>query len=265
MIGNRQPQNIKEQYIRIKIFTERGVQEYATIDLLSASDEIRIGDLQCTHHQVRRPHCGGSRSIHLRTDGGQDPRNQCQVQVLLHAGCGAGRHHRVSVETVSRRLFLPVFPSLFQRDILPGRSAITSSLRILPGSGWAPDEFPGLQREERRIQGNARGVAIHHRAGRSGLQVRSPHASRGQHPLLDAAVLLQKRNFKPDKYWREMGKAIRHELRNEVKVDGSIRRKPRADFRSVHPTEKIDRILDYCLNHVKNIQHDRSGVTAEQA
>lgn len=46
MIGGRQPQNIKEQYIRIKIFTERGVQEHATIDLLSATDEIRIGDLR---------------------------------------------------------------------------------------------------------------------------------------------------------------------------------------------------------------------------
>ena len=34
MIGGRQPQTIKEQYLRIKIFTERGVQEHATIDLV---------------------------------------------------------------------------------------------------------------------------------------------------------------------------------------------------------------------------------------
>ncbi len=47
MIGGRQPQNVKEQYIRIKIYTERGLQEHATIDLLSAMETARTRSTSC--------------------------------------------------------------------------------------------------------------------------------------------------------------------------------------------------------------------------
>lgn len=46
LLGGQQPQTIEEQYLRIKIFTERGVENQSTIDLVSVSGERRIGDLR---------------------------------------------------------------------------------------------------------------------------------------------------------------------------------------------------------------------------
>ena len=75
----------------------------------------------------------------------------------------------------------------------------------------------------------------------------------------------KRRKFKPDRYWSELGKVFRHEIKNEIKVDGAIKKKAAELTVGLStPTQKIDRILDYCLNQIKSIYHDRSGVTAEQ-
>lgn len=46
MLGGQQPQTIKEQYLRIKVFTDRGVEDHSTIDLVSSTGETRIADLR---------------------------------------------------------------------------------------------------------------------------------------------------------------------------------------------------------------------------
>jgi hypothetical protein len=42
----KQPQSVTEQYLRIKIYNARGVEEYTTIDLVSSAGEMRVSDLR---------------------------------------------------------------------------------------------------------------------------------------------------------------------------------------------------------------------------
>ena len=46
MLNDEIPQTVQEQYVRIKIFTDRGVEKQSTIDLFSASGNILMQDLR---------------------------------------------------------------------------------------------------------------------------------------------------------------------------------------------------------------------------
>ena len=266
MIGGRQPQNVKEQYIRIKIFTERGVQEHATIDLLSASDEIRIGDLRArTIKSDGRIVEVPGRSIFERTVSraggvkvrnksfsmpGVEPGDLIEYQWKQYRDDYFSQYSRLYVQRdiPSWEVSYHVKPSEFAWRRLGFLMAFqvfnvrSEGFRETPG-GWQSITVPDVPAFKR--------------------EARMPPEDNIRSWLL--LFYSKKRKFKPDKYWSELGKAIRHEIRNEIKVDGAIKKKAAELTAGLStPTEKIDRILDYCLNHVKNIQHDRSAVTAEQ-
>ena len=266
MIGGRQPQNIKEQYIRIKIFTERGVREHATIDLLSASDEIRIGDLRARTIKAdgRIVEIPG-RSIFERTvseAGGIKVRNKSFSMPGVEPGDiieYQWKQYRDDYFSQYSRLY-------FQRDI----PSWEVTYHVKP-SDYAWERLGHLVSFQ---VFNVRSEAFRETPGGwQSITVQDVQAFKAESRMppednLRSWLLLfysKKRKFKPDRYWSELGKAIRHEIRNEIKIDGAIKKKA-AELTAglTTPTEKIDRILDYCLNQVKNIQHDHSGVTAGQ-
>jgi len=266
MIGNRQPQNIKEQYIRIKIFTERGVQEYATIDLLSAFDEIRIGDLRArTIKSDGRIVEVPGRSIFERTVA-RTRGIKVRFKSFSMPGVEPGDIIEYQWKQYRDDYFSQYSRLYFQRDI----PSWEVSYHVKP-SDFAWERLGFLMSFQ---VFNVRGEGFRETPGGwQSITVQDVPAFKSEARMppednIRSWMLLfysKKRNFKPDKYWSEMGKAIRHELRNEVKVDGSIKKKAAELTAGLStPTEKIDRILDYCLNQVKNFQHDRSGVTAEQ-
>ena len=266
MIGGRQPQTIKEQYVRIKIFTERGVQEHATIDLLSASDEISIGDLRArTIKSDGRIVEVPGRSIFERTvskAGGVKVRNKSFSMPGVEPGDlieYQWKQYRDDHFSQYSRLY-------FQRDI----PSWEVSYHVKPSEfAWTRLGFlMGFQvfnvRSEgfRETPGGWQSITVQEVAAFE------PEARMPPEDNVRSWMLLfysKRRKFKPDKYWSELGKSIRREIRNDTKIDGAIKKKA-AELTAglTTPTQKIDRILDYCLNQIKNIQHDRSGVTAEQ-
>ena len=266
MIGGRQPQSIKEQYVRIKIFTERGVQEHATIDLLSASDEIRIGDLRArTIKSDGRIVEVPGRSIFERTvskAGGIKVRNKSFSMPEVEAGDlieYQWKQYRDDHFSQYTRLY-------FQRDI----PSWEVSYHVKPSEyAWTRLGYlMGFQvfnvRNEgfRETPGGWQSITVQEVAAFK------PEARMPPEDNIRSWLLLfysKRRKFKPDKYWSELGKSIRHEIKNEIKVDGAIKKKAAELTVGLStPTQKIDRILDYCLNRIKSIYHDRSGVTAEQ-
>ena len=266
MIGGRQPQTIKEQYVRIKIFTERGVQEHATIDLLSAFDDILIGDLRARTiksdgRMVEVP----GRSIFERTvakAGGIKVRNKSFSMPGVEPGDlieYQWKQYRDDHFSQYSRLY-------FQRDI----PSWEVSYHVKPSEyAWTRLGFlMGFQvfnvRSEgfRETPGGWQSITVQDvPAFRS--ETRMPPEDNVRSWML--LFYSKRRKFKPDKYWSEMGKSLRHEIRNGIKVDGAIKKKA-AELTAglTAPTQKIDRILDYCLNRIKSIYHHRSGVTAEQ-
>ena len=266
MIGGRQPQSIKEQYVRIKIFTERGVQEHATIDLLSASDEIRIGDLRArTIKSDGRIVEVPGRSIFERTvskAGGIKVRNKSFSMPEVEAGDlieYQWKQYRDDHFSQYTRLY-------FQRDI----PSWEVSYHVKPSEyAWTRLGYlMGFQvfnvRNEgfRETPGGWQSITVQEVAAFK------PEARMPPEDNIRSWLLLfysKRRKFKPDRYWSELGKVFRHEIKNEIKVDGAIKKKAAELTLGLStPTQKIDRILDYCLNRIQSIYHDRSGVTAEQ-
>ena len=266
MIGGRQPQNVKEQYIRIKIFTERGVQEYATIDLLSAFDDIRIGDLRArTIKSDGRIVEVPGRFIFERTvakTGGIEVRFKSFSMPAVEPGDiieYQWKQYRDDYFSQYARLY-------FQRDI----PSWEVSYHVKPSDyAWERlgylmsfQVFNVRSEEFREMPGGWQSITV------QDVPAFKSEARMPPEDNIRSWILLfysKRRKFKPDKYWSELGKAIRNEIKNDVKIDGSIKKKAAELIAGLTtPTRKIDRILDYCLNHIKNIQHDRSGVTAEQ-
>ena len=266
MIGGRQPQSIKEQYVRIKIFTERGVQEHATIDLLSASDEIRIGDLRArTIKSDGRIVEVPGRSIFERTvskAGGIKVRNKSFSMPEVEAGDlieYQWKQYRDDHFSQYTRLY-------FQRDI----PSWEVSYHVKPSEyAWTRlgylisfQVFNVRSEGFRETPGGWQSITVQEVAAFK------PEARMPPEDNIRSWLLLfysKRRKFKPDRYWSELGKVFRHEIKNEIKVDGAIKKKAAELTLGLStPTQKIDRILDYCLNRIQSIYHDRSGVTAEQ-
>ena len=266
MIGGRQPQNIKEQYIRIKIFTERGVQEHATIDLLSAFDKIRIGDLRArTIKSDGRIVEVPGRSIFERTVA-KTGRIKVRFKSFSMPGVEPGDIIEYQWKQYRDDYFSQYSRLYFQRDI----PSWEVSYHVKP-SDYAWERLGYLMSFQ---VFNVRNEAFREMPGGwQSITVQDVPAFKSEARMppednIRSWMLLfysKRRKFNPDKYWSEFGKAVRNEIKNDVKIDGSIKKKA-AELTAglTTPTRKIDRILDYCLNHINNIQHDRSGITAEQ-
>ena len=266
MIGGRQPQTIKEQYVRIKIFTERGVQEHATIDLLSASDEIRIGDLRARTIKSDGRIVGvPGRSIFERTvakAGGIKVRNKSFSMPGVEPGDlieYQWKQYRDDHFSQYSRLY-------FQRDI----PSWEVSYHVKPSEfAWTRLGFlMGFQVFNVRSEGIRETPGGWHSITVQDVAAFKPEARMPPEDNVRSWMLLfysKRRKFKPDQYWSELGKSIRREIKDETKIDGAIKKKAAELTAGLStPTQKIDRILDYCLNRIKSIYHDRSGVTAEQ-
>ena len=80
-------------------------------------------------------------------------------------------------------------------------------------------------------------------------------------------LLFYSRKFKidPDKFWQDHGKEKFKEYSEEIKVDGGVKAKA-AELVAGAAThdEKLERIREYCVRDIRNVYHDRYGVTAEE-
>lgn len=70
----------------------------------------------------------------------------------------------------------------------------------------------------------------------------------------------------PEKFWKDYGKSTYNSLKSELKVNDDVKRKA-AELVAGAQTdeEKIKRIFDFCRTQIKNITDDASGLTEEQA
>ena len=70
---------------------------------------------------------------------------------------------------------------------------------------------------------------------------------------------------KHDKRWARLGKILYKRIKREMKIDRVVRKKARELTAGLATSsEKIDRILKYCLDEITNVYHDRWRVPAEE-
>jgi hypothetical protein len=72
-------------------------------------------------------------------------------------------------------------------------------------------------------------------------------------------------NPTPEKYWKDLGRQLYEVLKPEMKINDEVRRAATeivGDASS--PEQKLERIFHYCRTKIKNIYHQSSGLTDEE-
>jgi hypothetical protein len=266
LLGGQQPQTIKEQYLRIKIFTERGVENQSTIDLVSVSGQRRIGDLRArTIKPDGRIIDLEKNSVFERTVA-KASGYTAKTKAFSMPGVEPGDiieyqwketqdNHFAQYSRLSAQLEIPVWeitfflkPSAYAREYRR-MSMMTQSFNV------SPSKF-----EEAYL-------------GFSSTSVRDVPAFKAEPHMppedqVRGWILLfytKGTDVKEDKYWKELGKDYHKVMKLRLNVDGSVKKKV-AELTGglVTPEEKLARIREFCLNEIKNVYDERSGVTAEQ-
>ncbi len=267
MLNNQQPQNVQEQYVRIKIFTDRGVESQSTIDLFAALTDIRMQDL---------------RGRTIKSDGRIIELEKQEIferTVVKGAGVSAKfksfsmagvepgdiieyrwRQYRDNYFSQYSRFFL-------QRDI----PAWEVTYYIKPseyawqllGFGMWIRLFNTIGGEINEMPGGGRSISLRNvEAFEEESRMPPEYQVR---PWLLLFYLKGRKQIDQDKYWTSIGKDRYRELKEGIKTDGLIKQKVRELTVGLPtPRKKIERILDFCLNEIKNVDHDRFSVTAEE-
>ncbi len=71
--------------------------------------------------------------------------------------------------------------------------------------------------------------------------------------------------LEPAKFWEKWGKEQAKEFKKDARVDDAIKKEAaRLTKDAATSTENLAKLMQFCLEEIKNIYHDRSGVTAEE-
>ena len=263
--GGQQPQSVKEQYLRIKIFTERGVKDQSTIDLVSNVGNIRIGDLRARtikpngriielekssvfERTVAR--AGGLRyKMKAFSMPGVEPGDIIEYQWKQFHDNHFAQYSRLYLQRdiPNWSVNYNIKPNAFAYEYL--KLSMKSQTFNMPNANF--EEIPGGFYS-----------ATWEDVGAFTEENRMPPEDHVRSWLL----LFYSRGLKvdADKYWVEHGKEIYNDIKNEMKIDGSIKKKAAELTAGVSdPEEKVEKIREFCLTGIKNIYHDLSGMTAE--
>ena len=227
MLNNQQPQTVKEQYVRIKIFTDRGVEEQTTIDLFSASGGIRIADLRA---RTIKP---DGRVVNLQKTAVFD-------RVVVKANGVKVRNRSFSMPDVEPGDIIEYQWKQYRDDHFSEYSRLHFQ-RDIPS--WEvsyhikPSEFAWTRlRYSMGIQAfnvNTGGL-LETPGGFNSLVLRDvpafrPEARMPPEDHVRSWMLLfysQGTELKKDKYWTSLGKALYKEIKQGTKVDSAVKKKP---------------------------------------
>ncbi len=257
-VDRQRPQNTQEQYVRIKIFTDRGVEKQSTIDLFSAAG----GDIQMKDLRARTIKSDGriteleKQDVFERTVVKGDGVN-VKFKSFSMAGVEPGdiieyrwKQYRDNYVSQYSRFFL-------QRDIPSWEITY-----YLQGYRMWIQLFNAVESEREEMRKSRRISLRDVEAFREETHMPPEYQVR---PWL---LLFYQRGSKSnnhENYWRTIAKYRHHGIKKGIEVDGRVKQTARELTAGLSSSrEKIERILQFCLNQIKNIDHDRLGVTAEE-
>jgi hypothetical protein len=73
------------------------------------------------------------------------------------------------------------------------------------------------------------------------------------------------RNLTPEKFWKEYGKERHNQFKSDAKVNDEVRQAAtQAIGDATTPEQKIERLYEFCRTRIKNLGDDASGLSAEE-
>ena len=265
VLGGRQPQSIKEQYLRIKIFNARGVEEHSTIDLVSSKRDLRIRDLQA---RTIKP---DGRIIELEN-------KNIFERTLVRAGRDKIKMMSFSMPGVEPgdiieyqwKEYQDNFWNRFNRLYLQMEIPMWSVTYYVNPSEYANDylhysmNYQAFNAPQEKFEQTPDKFAM---VTYQDMPAFKPENNMPPEDQVRSWILLfysPGGELDPEKYWVKIGKELYEYNSEQMRVDGKIKDKAKeltAGLKTVE--EKVDKIYDFCINDIKNYFHDRYGVTRE--
>ena len=262
-------QNIRTHYVRVKVFTERGVESQSTVDLTGVtgtSSNMRLHDLRGrtvkpdgTIHELERA------DVFERTvakAGGVKVRTRSFSMPNVEAGDIGEYQWREFYDnsfTSHDRLY-------FQRDVPTWR--VTYHVKPHPYASQAGlvmqsqsfnVEHSGFQQEPRDYWG----ITVHDSPAFVEEAYMPPEDEVRSWVLLFYAK--QSKDLDSESFWKEHGKALHKEFSGLTKANGDVKKKA-AELAAgaANDEEKLEKILEFCRREIRNPYHDRFNVSAEE-
>jgi hypothetical protein len=261
--GGSLPQTVFTHYVRVKIFTERGIESQSTVDLSSVA-RVRISDLkgrtiksdgsiiELERAAVFEREVARISGIRARTKSFSMP--NVEVGDIIEYQWREFRDDQLS-------MYLRLY---FQRDIPSWRVTYHVKPLDVTHLGYYMQsqafnfEYTGWEPEPQGFFGTSvENVPAFHQ------EPYMPPEDQVRSWLL--LFYARKSELDKEKFWREHGKELYKEHKRELKIDGKIKQAA-AEITAGAATEaeKVERIKEFCLTKIANIYHDRFGMTAEE-
>ncbi len=258
-------QTIRTHYLRIKIFTERGVEDHSTIDLSNVVSTMRILNLK-------------GRTI--KPDGSIVKLEKANIfeRDVVKTGDIKMRKRSFSMPNVEVGDIIEYQWREFYDDSLANNLRLYLQREIptwvvtyhLKPSALAVDH--GYTMHSQSFNVNHSGFKKEPTGFWTTSAENMPAFKKEPYMPPDdqvqSWVLLlytKDRNADQDKFWKDLGKSFFDAYQKELKPSGAVK-KAAAEIVSgaVSAEEKIEKIRAYCLNQVRSVYHDRSGMSAEE-
>lgn len=261
----RMPQQILTEYVRMKIFTERGVDEHTTIDLASADRTKRVTNvrartikpdgaiIELDRQEVFERDVVKSGDLKVRMKSfslpNVEPGDIIEYQWQVFEDNAWTQYERLYVqrETPTWEVRYHVLPSEMAARL--GYRMRTQNFNV---------EHSGFEDEPRGYFG----FAVHDVPALVSEPYMPPEDQvRGWILLFYSPKI----NLDREKFWRSEGKDLAKEFGDYLQTGGDVKKKAEELTASLSgPEEKIAAVRTFVLNEIQNMSHERYGVTAEQ-
>jgi len=258
------PQTIKTHYLRVKIFTEKGVEDHSTIDLASVN-KTRILDL---------------RGRTIKPDGRIVELEKASVfeRTVAKVGNISVRKRSFSMPNVevgdiieyqwrefTDNSFAQYIRLHFQRGIPVWRITYHVKPSALAARAGLIMQSHSVRADNSPFESEGRGF---YRTSVENAPAFKEEAYMPPEDQVRAWSLLyysKPSKTDPERFWKDYGKKQYGAYQREMKADGTVKAKAAeltAD--AANDAEKTQLILDYCVGEIRRKYHDRGGFSSEE-
>ncbi|MBI1353232.1 MAG: DUF3857 domain-containing protein [Acidobacteria bacterium] len=258
------PQTFEQHYVRLKIFTDRGVENHTTVDLAS----VRKTRIDTVRGRTIKPD-GRIVELEKATVFERDVVKAGDVRVRMRSfsmpNVEVGDVIEYQWREVRDNSFANYKRLYFQRDIpswlityyvMPSQFAIQWGYTMRSQSFNC--EHSGFNREPNGyFETHVENVPAFRE------EPYMPPEDQVRSWLL--LYYAERGDEKPEKFWNSHGKELYSQYQKDMKPDGAVKKAAAEIMDASDSAEaKADKVLAFVHREIKDIYHDRSGISAEQ-
>ncbi|MDA0207392.1 MAG: DUF3857 and transglutaminase domain-containing protein [Acidobacteria bacterium] len=268
LLGGRQPQTMETQYLRVKIFTERGVEEQSTIDLVEAASDVQVSEIRgrtikpdgtivkLSKADVFERSVARSGGVHVNMRSFSMPNVEVgdiiEYQWVEYRDNTLVRYQRLDCQRDD-----PAWQIIYRVKPLAEMMNYGYYMRTQDfGCAFDP-------RTEDRY-----GMTVFTR-----METHDTPAYRDEPSMPPelavrkwALVFYERDKFTdPERFWQEYGKEVFELLKEEIREDKQVKEAAaRITSGASSDAEKVQRLREFCLTQIRSLSGDRADVSAEE-